>query len=188
MSYKASIFLHGIFYSKLEYCLPLFINTWGLDTYSENDDKYVTMTKDQCRKIQIVQNKVCRLFMPRIDQENCRIRRQNISTAKLLEMNNVLSIHQLGAYSTIMLTKKITTDRKPLYLADQFQVSNMTNTRHRTHLMLPKVSLSASREGFVYRAVKLVNMLPTPLWEEKNIQTFKKKLHEWTKINIKIKL
>ena len=184
---KLKMFTYGIFYSKLEYCLPLFINTWGLDPYSENDDKYVTMTKNQCRKIQIIQNKVCRLFLPRIEQENSRIRKQDVSTADLLKRNNVLSVHQLGAHSTIMLAKKIITDRKPQYLADQFQVSNETNTRNRTHLMLPKVSLSASREGFVYRAIKLVNMLPTSLWKEESMQSFKEKLREWIKSNIRIK-
>ena len=25
----------GLFYSKLAYCLPLFINTWGLDSYTD---------------------------------------------------------------------------------------------------------------------------------------------------------
>ena len=53
--------------------------------------------------------------------------------------------------------------------------------------MLPKVSLSASREGFVYRAIKLVNMLPTSLWKEESMQSFKEKLREWIKSNIGIK-
>ena len=62
---KLQMFASGIFYSKLEYCLPLFVNTWGLDQYNEIDEKYVTMSKEQCRKLQVLQNKVCRLMLPK---------------------------------------------------------------------------------------------------------------------------
>ena len=184
---KLQMFASGIFYSKLEYCLPLFVNTWGLDQYNEIDEKYVTMSKEQCRKLQVLQNKVCRLMLPKNLQDQCRLRAQHIPTTDLLQAANVLSIHQLGAFSTLLLAKKITTDRKPAYLANQLTMSQITNTRSGTLLSLPRVTLAASRESFIYRAVKLQHMIPNTIWEESSIQMFKKKLFDWIRSNIAVK-
>ena len=184
---KLQMFASGIFYSKLEYCLPLFVNTWGLDQYNENEEKYVTMTKEQCRKLQVLQNKVCRLMLPRSQQDQCRLKAQHISTSDLLKTANVLSIHQLGAYSTILLAKKIMMDKKPIYLANQLMVSDNSNTRRGALLTLPRVTLGASRESFIYRAVKLRNRIPGSVWQEPSMMVFKKKLFEWTRANIAVK-
>ena len=61
------------------------------------------------------------------------------------------------------------------------------NTRIKTYVTLPKVSLSASREGFIYRAAKLINKLPESVWKESSVRLFKKKLYEWVKMNISVK-
>ena len=184
---KLKMFAAGIFYSKLEYCLPLFINTWGQDPYCETDEKSVTLSKDQVRKLQVLQNKVCRLLISRKDQEKCRVKKQDIPTVELLRMVDVLSIHQLGAFSTLVFAKKIIMTGKPLCLANQFVESNVMNTRIKTYVTLPKVSLSASREGFIYRAAKLINKLPESVWKESSVRLFKKKLYEWVKMNISVK-
>ena len=41
---KLKIFASGLFYSKLSYCLPLFTNTWGLDSYKEQGDRFTSYT------------------------------------------------------------------------------------------------------------------------------------------------
>ena len=49
----------GIFYSKLEYCLPVFGNNSGMGSYGESS-KMRGMTAADCKKIQVLQNLVNR--------------------------------------------------------------------------------------------------------------------------------
>ena len=53
--------INGLFYSKLIYCLPLYSNTWGLETYKDKGTRYTTFTKDDNRRLQVIQNQVVRL-------------------------------------------------------------------------------------------------------------------------------
>ena len=48
----------GLFYSKLSYCLPLYTNTWGLDDYKEEGQRFTSYTKEDNRRIQVLQNMV----------------------------------------------------------------------------------------------------------------------------------
>ena len=125
---KLKMFASSIFYSKLYYCFPLIASLWGLDEYNDKESKSISMTKDHTRKLQVLQNKVCRLLLPRKEQIQCRIQNQSMSTEDLLKSVGEMSIHQYGAFSTIMLAKKIITSGYPKYLANRLETKN-NNTR-----------------------------------------------------------
>ena len=47
----------GLFYS-LNYCLPLFSNIWGLDSYKEGGTRFSSFTKEDNRKIQSLRTRL----------------------------------------------------------------------------------------------------------------------------------
>ena len=51
----------GIFTSCLLYCLPLYCNVWGLPSMDDAVRRFQAFTKDDCRKLQVLQNKVSRM-------------------------------------------------------------------------------------------------------------------------------
>ena len=74
--------INGFFYSKLTYCLPLFMNTWGLDKYKDKGTRYSSFTKEDIRKLQVLQNQVTRLLVKRSGYN--KDTKQNMSTEELL--------------------------------------------------------------------------------------------------------
>ena len=52
---------NGIFYSKLNYCIQVVGNVWGYFTYDEEYRNYSSFTMEDCRKLQVLQNRVLRL-------------------------------------------------------------------------------------------------------------------------------
>ena len=113
---KLKMLVAGIFYSKLSYCLPLYTSTWGLDAYSDTMSRFTTYTKEDNRKLQVLQNQVCRLI-----QGNFYKYKQDQSTKELLEQCGESSIHQLEAQRTVIMMKKILSSNKPAYLAEKIQ-------------------------------------------------------------------
>ena len=173
----------GIFYSKLGYCLPLFSNTWGLETYKDGSTRSTGFTKEDNRKLQVIQNQVVRLLVDKKDLEG----KLNIPTKELLDMSNDLSIHQLGALRTVTMVKKIILTQKPKYLARRFQLREKNKNRSRTSLVSERVTLDLKREGFVYRGSRLFNILPEELKLENKIEVFKEKVEDWIKEIIPVK-
>ena len=53
---KLRMLASGIVYSKLSYCLPLYVATWGLDRYRDSDTRTYSFTKEDNRKLQVIQN------------------------------------------------------------------------------------------------------------------------------------
>ena len=51
----------GMFTSKLLYCLPLFTNVWGIHSMDDTERRFTTITKEDMRKLQVLQNKVLRM-------------------------------------------------------------------------------------------------------------------------------
>ena len=105
---KLKHFSEGIFYSKLNYCLPVFGNVFGLDTYKEVNRRYYSFTVKDNNNIQVLQNKLNRLLL---DAD------YNTSTQDLLNKTDTLSIHQMVAYHTAVNTYKIIKSGKPTYIA-----------------------------------------------------------------------
>ena len=180
---KLKMIAEGLFYSKLSYCLPLFSNIWGLDHYKVGGSRSMSITKEDNRKLQVLQNQVARLMLNKRDLKG----KVNMPTKELLDLTGDLSIHQLGALRTVTLTKKIMLTQKPVYLAQRLQLANYTGTRSGTSLTQEKTTLRLVREGFIYRGTKLFNLLPDSLKFENNVKLFKKNVKKWIKQNIPVK-
>lgn len=53
--------INGLFTSKLLYCLPLFSNVWGTFDMDDTNRRYSALTKEDMRRLQILQNRVLRI-------------------------------------------------------------------------------------------------------------------------------
>ena len=83
---KLKMIADGLFYSKLSYCLPLFVNIWGLETYSDTEARFTCYTKEDNRKLQVLQNQVARILINKpLDR--------HMPTKDLLNLSGDLSIH-----------------------------------------------------------------------------------------------
>ena len=101
---------------------------------------------------------------------------------------NVLSVHQLGAYTSILLMKKIIESHRPYQLAEKLSSFVVkSNTRTGSYFRVPNLSLSISREGFMYKTMKLYNMLPMFIREETNLRAFKREVKSWVNANVATK-
>ena len=56
-------FASGIFYSKLNYCLPVFGNVFGLEDYKEDNSRYQSYTVKDNQNLQVLQNKLNRVLL-----------------------------------------------------------------------------------------------------------------------------
>ena len=177
---KLKLFANGIFYSKLIYCLPAFGNVFGLDQYRDNRPKYVSFTKRDKNKLQVLQNKLNRLIL------NAPSR---TSTAELLNEMDALSIQQLIAYHTVVTAKKILISRKPSYLAQRLVESEKLRTTRveGSKFLLPKYSLCSSREGFLYRSIILLNKMGQEIYNIEKIDRFKQEAKKWIRQHVPIK-
>ena len=159
----------GLFYSKLSYCLPFFTNTWDPDHYRIWDVRFTSFTKEDNRKLQVIQNKVARLMVDKRKLQG----RMNMPSKELLDLSGDLSVHQLGAMSTVNLTKKILLTQKPHYLAQRLQGTQDRGTRTGITLTQENPSLGLARECNLYRGTKLFNFLSDDMKQESNMKQFK---------------
>ena len=173
-------FAAGIFYSKLSYCLPVFGNVFGLEKYKVTNSRYTAYTMGDNHKLQVLQNKLNRLLTGA---------KYNTPTADLLKQTKSLSIQQMIGFQTIMMASRITKSKKPDYLSHRFQERQRgEGLRGRSgYLLQPNLSLTISREGFVNRAITLMNMLDESVRNESNPEVFRRRVYEWVKKNIDIK-
>ena len=139
---KLRMIAGGLFYSKLSYCMPLFMNTWGLDNYRDGGSRSICFSKEDCRKLQVLQNQVSKLLV-----YGGPVQRQipfNIPTSELLEKSGDLSVHQLGALQTLTMVKKTVMSQKPSYIAERLQIVQSKMT-------MSGLTLVQRREGFISR-------------------------------------
>ena len=178
---RLKLFAAGIFYSKLSYCLPVFGNVFGLDKYKETNNKYTSFTMADNHKLQVLQNSLNRLLIPRVEY--------NTPTLELLEKTDSLSVQQMIAFQTLVMTFKIMKNRKPSYLANKMQLrNNDRNLRgYSGGVQSENHSLSIAKEGFVYRGMTLMNMLPIQLRCETKLENFKVGLRDWVREKIAAK-
>ena len=109
---RLRLFASGIFYSKLNYCLPVFGNVFGLDKYKEENNRYTSYTMADNNSLQVLQNKLNRLLTGS---------QYNTPTIELLQQTNSLSIQRMIAFQTIVMTFKILKSKKPSYLSKKIQ-------------------------------------------------------------------
>ena len=103
---KFRIIANGLFYSKLIYGMTVWGGVWGLPGYDEETRNGIAITKEDMRRLQVLQNQVMRM-MTRLDP--------GASTDTLCNSSNQLSVHQLVAYHSLNQVYKIYHDRKPQY-------------------------------------------------------------------------
>ena len=166
----------GLFTSCLLYCLPLFTNVWGLHDMDDTDRRYVAFTKADCRKLQVLQNKTLRLKTGNYTM--------NAPTSELLDAANDMSVHQLGAYQTLVTVFRILTSGQPEYLAERLvlktqEEDSRTSRLQNTIQSQRKCNLTISRSGFLFRGSRLWNLLPLKTRLEKKIGPFKAEARKW---------
>ena len=165
----------GLFTSCLLYCLPLYSNVWGIATMDDTHRRSHSFSKGDCRKLQVMQNKILRL--------KCGIANRNIPTNDLLDATGDMSVHQLGANQTLGTVFRILRSGKPEYLADKLKMKtpledNIFPSRHMFNIQI-QYNLSVSKSRFLYRGSRLWNMLQMVLKTETRIKTFKQEVKKW---------
>ena len=176
---RLKIFAEGIFYSKLNYCLPVFGHVFGLDIYRDIRTRYHSFTREDSRRLQVLQNSVMRLLSGKT---------RSTPTVQLLECTKSLSVQQLIASQTLVMVHKVVQTSKPAYLARRMIPRNedagRLPGRMSGMLKTPRQSLSTTRAGFVARGSQLFNNLPVNLRMEKNLSKFKSGIRNWIIENI----
>ena len=174
----------GLFTSKLLYGAQLFTNVWGICDMDDSSRRFTAFTKDDCRRLQVLQNKVLRMTVENSDR--------NTSTKVLLEKAKELSVHQLGAFHTLQTVFKAVTNEEPKYLFNRLKLRKPaeegTIFPHRVlNTIQANYRMSLSRSGFIFRGSKLWNLLPSGLRTEKCPKKFKMKSKSWILENVPIK-
>ena len=171
---------NGIFNSKLNYCCQVFGNTWGYDTNDTSQRRFTAFTKNDCHRLQVLQNKILRMKTGH-DRDT--------ATKVLLAETNDMSVHQIIAYHTLLSVFKILENKKPVYLYNRLNKMNVNNNMVRRNSLNLNVQgeLTITRGGFLYRGSKLFNMLPLDIKSVSKYETFKTKIKLWIKLHISIK-
>ena len=163
----------GLFYSKLMYCLQVFGNVWDIPNYDEKSKRSTAFTKEDNRKLQVLQNKILRLKtgLP-----------FDTPTRDLLQASGDLSVQQLTAYTSLLTAQKSIIHQEPVYLAEKFKINQGQN-----FISPINYKLSGSRGGFFYRTAGLYNNLPANMRTPMAPDAFKRKVKPWITRNIPIK-
>ena len=172
---------NGVFTSLLIYCIQVFGHVWGIDKHDETNRKYTNFTKEDCRRLQVLQNKMLKLRsgLP-----------YDFPTNDLLKTTGELSVHQLVAYHTLLQTNKTLISKKPSYIYEKLNLrtagENSVFPQRQSHTIQIKKRLTLSRSCFIYRGASLFNLLPMELRISKNEKHFKTEVKVWVKTNIAI--
>ena len=101
-----NIISNGICTSLVNYCISVYGNIW-----LKNEDKnrrFKAFSKEDCRRLQVLQNKVLRLKLRASQYTPC---------IQLITQSGDLSIHQLVDYHTIIQVQTTVLSKKPAYLS-----------------------------------------------------------------------
>ena len=158
MKHQLKNIIAGLFTSKLLYGIQLVSNVWGVADMDDTSRRFSAFTREDCRKLQVLQNKVLRIQLGTIDR--------NEPTKNLLDKAQQLSVHQLGALHSVQLLFKVVTTHQPKYLGDILELRRPDyeeNVFPHRKLNTIKVDCNKtlSRSGFCYRSAKLWNLLPS---------------------------
>ena len=146
--------------------------------------RFSAFTKEDNRRLQVLQNKVMRLKtgLP-----------QDTPTTMLLEASSDLSVMQLTAFHTIMTVFRAVISGFPKYLHDKLALripgqNDRLIPQRQTHtIQVPNGNLTLSRGGFIFRGATLWNMMPVDLRTEQKVTVFKGKVKHWIKEHIRHK-
>ena len=128
------------------------------------------------RAVQVMQNKAAR-SVTRLSWYT--------STRKLLLQCNWLSIKQLIFFHTALQVWRVSAARCPVHIYSKLQPS-VTRSAVQGNLRVPAVESSLAGKSFMVRSASVWNTVPPDIRNIRTIHTFKKRLKEWTKLNIEI--
>ena len=175
-------FASGIFYSKLNYCLPVFGNVFGLENYKEDNSRYQSFTTKENKNLQVLQNKAARI-----------VTRLSWGTATRTLLNQIgwLSVKQLYLYQyhSLLLVFKMQHSGKPAYLKEKFRNNFAYQTRQATtscFILNDTPRTEKCRKSFVHNNIITWNSLPADMRKTEKLTMFKLKLKEWVKKNVPI--
>ena len=166
---------NGLFNSRLLFCLQVFGNILGLATNDESTRRFSAFTKNDNRKLQVLQNQVLRM-MTGLSPDT--------PTTRLLHDANSLSVHQLTAFTTLLSAQKAMFNDSPEYLARKLDITENNIPLRNTNILRVRAELTLTRGGFFYRAALLWNQLPDGLRSRLPPDLFKEKVKNWVKANI----
>ena len=132
---KLNIIINGLFMSKLTYGITVWSKIWGLPgVLDEEVRKSTAITKEDFRRIQVLQNAVMRIKTG-LDRE--------ASLSTMCQQSGYLSVHQMGAYHTACQVFKVYKDHTPSYHYNRLfgRLTNEQQIRSITSL-LPSLLLS----------------------------------------------
>ena len=171
--------VNGIYYSKQMYCLTVYSGIWGLPGNMDEENRNgIMLTKEDMRKLQVVQNSIMRLTTNS---------RYDTPTTELLSKSNSLSIHQLMAFHTSNQVFNIRNNQFPPYHYQRLFGS--PNTLRSGSNLESRVDFKSSlgRGSFFYQGSRIWNALPHPMKTAPDAKTFKMMTKPWIKANISIR-
>ena len=172
---RLTIMAEGIFFSLLNYCLEVFSNVWGLETYDDTSRHNTAFRKEDNQKLQVLVNKVLR-SLTGLDRDT--------STSVLASTSGQLSVHQRTALFTVMSVHKTLKNKEPVYSHSRLNHIQEQDQLARSNCKRVECKLSISRGGFFYRGSRLYNQLPVSLAKTTSVPVFKKNAKQWIRDNI----
>ena len=106
-------------------------------------------------------------------------------TRLLLQQCNWLSIKQMVFYHTAVQVWRVLDAKCPVYIKSKLQLS-VTRSARQGNLRVPVVESSLAGKSFLVRSATVWNSIPPDIRSSKSIQVFKRKLKQWTKLNIEL--
>ena len=164
----------GIFFSLLNYCIEVYGNVWGLDSYDDQTRHSTAFHKEDNRKLQTIVNKVLR-SLTGCDRET--------PVTVLHDQSNQLSVHQRCALYTLTSVQKAINMKQPDYSFSRFKPLN-DHTNHQISRVEYKLSLS--RGGYFYRGSEHYNQVPDQITQTSNKTVFKTAAKKWVLRNIPV--
>ena len=171
-------YIDGTVNSTIQYCLPVYSNAWGVG--SGGALHKTLCTKDDLCRIQVLQNKALRCLLRRMDgtpwsELEC------LGVEELTERTKMLSVNQMSVLSTIRLTRNILVTGKPKLVAQRLVLSG---TRNNTLQVRRSTShqLMITSEGFLERATRLWNAVPSDIRRDLELDIFKGRIRKWVEV------
>ena len=171
---RLRIIFEGVFSSKLMYGMTVWGRIWGIPgsmDVDQNTRQSPTVTKEDVRKLQVLQNK-CMRIMTDSDYQT--------PTRTLLAKTNLLSVHQQMAHLSLCQVFNIQKTKLPSYHYSRLFTDEETGIR--TNRIEYQSSLA--RSHFFYQSSRLWDALPDVIVSSDTKQNFKKMCKKWVKSNI----
>ena len=178
-------YIEGTINSVLLYCLPVYGNCWGTKGDGSNQRNHTLCTKDDMRRLQVIQNKVLRCLVFRQDKTPWDVLLR-MGAEELVKKTKMMSINQMAAMAILGTVFGMMASGKPEFVVRRLVLSG---SRQNTMRVVRPTShqLRLTGEGFLEKAARLWNLLPIELRRESNKPKFKMKAKQWIEMNVPAK-